>query len=270
MDILHALIIPGAILGGLGLFFGLSLAMAGKKFEIEVDPKQDETRVLLPGANCGGCGYAGCDAFAAALVQGKGKVADCNVMSHARQEEVAQLLGLKVEDVEQRVAFVLCAGGHDKATDRFIYQGLQECTAAQQIGGGNKTCTFGCLGLGTCVRACAFDALFINGHGVAVVDPQKCSGCTVCVRVCPRKCIDMVPVKQPTIVACISKDKGPVVKKACTIGCIACGICQKLCRWDAIHVVDNVAQINYDKCTNCGDCVAKCPTKTIVVAPIKP
>jgi Na+-translocating ferredoxin:NAD+ oxidoreductase RNF subunit RnfB len=257
--------IATAVVGGTGLFIGLFLGFAAKKFEVEVDEKEIQVRELLPGANCGGCGYPGCDGLAKAIAEGVAKPNACPVANKQAHEAIAEVMGVTVEETEKVVAFVKCAGTCDKAKAKYEYYGVQDCNKAFAVPGkGNKACSYGCMGFGSCVKACAFDAIHIK-DGIAVVDKEKCTGCSSCTVQCPLQLIAMVPAKGRHLVTCSSFDKGKDVKAACSIGCIGCKLCMKNCEFDAITVDNNLAIIDYDKCTNCGKCATVCPTKVIRV-----
>lgn len=256
------IIIAACLVGGTGLVIGLLLGFAGKAFEVQTDEKEIAIREQLPGNNCGGCGYAGCDALAKAIAAGEAKADGCPVGGAAVAEAIAQIMGSQVE-VVKKVAFVKCSGTCEKAKDRFEYYGNQNCKqAASTTGGGQKSCAFGCLGFGSCVGVCDFDAIHII-DGVAVVDREKCVSCGRCIMECPKHLIELVPYENKHFVSCSSNEKGKDVKAACNAGCIGCKMCEKVCEADAIHVENNLARIDYEKCTNCGKCKEKCPVKVI-------
>jgi electron transport complex protein RnfB len=259
------LVLPVLSLGGISLIFGVGLSVAAKKFTVEKDSSFDEIREVLPGINCGACGYPGCDSLAAAIVEGKAPVDACTVGGIEVANNVGAILGVEVDDKEKLVARVLCQGDCDKAIDKFKYRGINDCIAASMVAEGHKACKAGCLGLGTCERACPFDAIHVNEKGLAVVDRNKCTGCNICVTECPKNVIELIPMSSQVQIACNSNDKGKVVKGNCKIGCIGCQICVKACPFDAIGFENNLAKIDYDKCTNCGVCVQKCPTKAITM-----
>lgn len=250
--------------GGLGLIFGVGLALAAKRFAVRVDPRVEEILEALPGANCGACGYAGCLGFAQAVVEGKAPVDGCMPGGAAVARELGKIMGEEVGEGIKKTAFVQCRGGRDKAKQKFSYQGLENCGAASLISGGPKACRYGCLGFGDCVKVCPFDAIRMGEDGIPVVDDEKCTGCGLCVQACPRRIITLLPTSQKVFVGCISKDKGGLVRKTCTVGCIGCGICAKKCPSEAITIEDNYAWFDYDKCINCGICAYVCPTKAIV------
>lgn len=251
-------------LGILGLFFGLLLAVTARVFTVQSDPQVDAVREVLPGANCGACGYAGCVNFAGAVVQGKAKTNGCIPGGEETARAVAEVLGQKFEEAVQPVATVFCIGDVTRAADRYIYDGVKECAAANSIYGGFKACRYGCLGLGDCVRACIFDAIKMGKHGLPVVDSEKCTGCGLCAEACPRDIIKMLPKgEQGHLVLCSSHDRGKAVSSVCSVGCIACKACIKACPRDAIVMEDNLAVIDQEKCDDCGECVLKCKPGTI-------
>ncbi len=260
MEILIAIL----ILGFLGLLFGVGLAIASKKLAVEINPKLDEVQHLLPGSNCGACGNPGCFGFAESLLSGKSSVDSCRVCSDEIKEKIAKIMGLALEKQTKKIATLHCNGGL-KIKDKYLYDGVGDCVAANLVLGGQKSCVFACLGFGTCVRACPFGAISMSGEALPVVDKVKCRACNKCVKACPKKLFSLVSVTHNVYVACSSHDFGKEVKAVCPVGCIACKLCEKACKFDAIRVIDNLAVIDYHKCTSCGDCVKVCPAKTIRV-----
>jgi len=258
------ILIPLLTLGFLGLLFGFGLAMASKKLTVQVDPRLEKLHGLLPGSNCGACGGAGCFGFAQDLLSGKRSLSACQVTEEAVKKQIAKLLGQDLETEVKKVATLHCFGGL-KVKDRFIYDGIKECVAANLVLGGPKACVFGCLGFGDCARVCPFGAIKMSDEGLPVVDEKKCKACNKCVDICPKKLFSLIPLDKKVYVACSSQDIGKETRLICPVGCIACRKCEQVCPEDAIHVVDNLAIIDYNKCTSCGKCVEVCPMKTIRV-----
>ncbi len=260
---LQNILLASASLGGMGLLFGAGLAYASQKFAVEVDERAVAVLEATPGANCGGCGYPGCAAFANAVAAKEAPVDGCPVGGADTAEKIAQIMGVEVSSGAKQVARVLCQGDNTRALEDYAYQGITSCLAANMLDGGPKTCKAGCMGLGSCEQICPFDAIHVNDKGLAVVDKDKCTACNKCVVICPKNVIELVPYEQQTIVDCKNTERGGHVKKNCEVACIACGICERSCPFDAVHVVNNIARIDYDKCTNCMICAEKCPTKAI-------
>ncbi len=257
-------LIGGAAVGVLGLILGVALGFVGKVFFVKVDEKEIEVRGCLPGNNCGGCGYAGCDGLAAAIAKGEAPVNACPVAGAEAHAKIGEIMGQAVDASNKKVAFVMCSGTCDKTERKYNYYGISDCKQAVVVPGqGDKLCSYGCLGFGSCVDACQFDAIHVV-DGVAVVDKEKCVACGKCVSTCPKNLITLVPYDAPFAVACHSNDKGKDVRVACKTGCIGCMICTKQCEAGAITVENNLAKIDYSKCTGCGKCAQKCPQKIIV------
>lgn len=256
------ILIPVLTIGGMGLLFGILLGIAAKVFAVKTDERVPKLLDTLPGANCGGCGYAGCAAYANALVQGGVKTNLCPVGGAAVAQQVADILGVQAETQERLAARVLCAGTPELARQKYVFEGPRDCHSAARLGGGEKMCPHGCLGFGSCVKVCQFDAIHVR-DGVAVVDPDKCVACGACIAECPKKIIKLLPVRSTYTVICRSLEKGKVTRDNCQVGCIGCGICAKSCPKEAITVQNNLAVIDPDKCVNCGICASKCPQHTI-------
>ena len=259
------------VLGILGAVFGLVLAFAAKKFAVEVDERQEAIAAILPGANCGGCGFPGCGGYAAAVAAGKAPVNACAAGGAAVAAQIAEIMGVTADESVRRVAQVQCTGGGCEHLN-YDYAGIADClSAARALGGGPLACKYGCLGFGTCVEVCPFDAIHIV-NGAAKVEDEKCVACGKCVDICPRNIIQLVPRKTKKHVAihCSSMDKGADTRKNCDDGCIGCGLCAKACPKDAIVMENNLARIDYDKCIGCGLCAQKCPRKLITVDGVVP
>ncbi len=262
MDI-TSILYPVATISGLGLVFGVGLGFAAKKFAVEIDEKEEHVLEMLPGANCGGCGYAGCAAFAKAVVEGKMKPNACFVNNDESTQAIADYLGTTVEMLEKKRAKVACQGTNENAGEKNEYYGILDCRDAALIpGGGSKSCSYGCLGLGSCVKVCVFGAMSLV-DGVAVVDPDKCTACGTCVRTCPKEIIHLIPATSTYHVNCMSQDKGKDAKANCTVACIGCGICVRNCEVKAITMTNKVALIDNNICVDCGVCQQKCPTGAI-------
>ena len=249
-------------LGSIGLTAAVALGFAAKKFAVEVDPRELAILEVLPSANCGACGYPGCAGYAKALVAGKVNPNQCPPGGAEVAEKVANILGVEVIFTEPEVAVVMCQGDNQKARNKFRYLGLIDCIAAQKLAGGPKVCPSGCLGLGTCVRACLFGAIEITAEGLAVINREKCTGCGQCVPVCPRQVIHMAPLSSAVHVLCNSHDKGAYVRKYCQVGCIGCQICIKTVP-EAYQVESFLAKVVYEHSEEAVAAVAKCPTHCI-------
>ena len=246
----------------IGLLIGLMLVYVGKKFAVEVNEQEAAVRDCLPGNNCGGCGYAGCDALAAAIANGDAPVNACPVGGDQIAERIAHIMDVEATEMQKMVAYVKCSGDCDHAVKSANYIGIDDCISAAAAGLSDKDCAYGCMGFGSCVKACPFDSIHIV-NGVARVNRLTCKACGKCVAACPRHLIELIPDSAQYAVRCASHEKGAVVKKECSAGCIGCGICQKQCENDAVHVTDFISKIDYEKCVQCGKCAEKCPVKVI-------
>ena len=259
------IIIAALVLGIMGLIFGLVLTGTSKIFAVPSNPQRDAVREALPGANCGGCGFPGCDGCADAIASGAAPAGACPVCSAEAKAKIAEIMGVEVPDASNRkVARVICQGDCETANIKFDYQGIADCTAAMTVYDGYKSCKFACMGLGTCVKACKFDAISIDPvRKIAVVDEEKCTGCGACAAACPKDVITLNSIKNQVMVLCRNTGKGKPVMADCKKGCIACGMCARNCPEQAITMVNNLPVIDYSKCTACGTCVEKCPTHVI-------
>lgn len=246
----------------LGLILAALLAVAAQFLHVAEDETVKNIRDVLPGVNCGACGYTGCDEYAKALAEGGVKTNLCIPGADATAEKISEILGVAAEDVVEQYAYVHCNGNCEATDKKAVYEGIDSCLAASMFYAGPDACRFGCTGLGDCARACPVDAICIE-DGIARVDTRKCIGCGICVRTCPKGIIELVPQVANTVVFCSSRDKGAVARKACKNACIGCKKCELNCPHDAIKVENNLARIDYGKCTGCGKCAEVCPTKCI-------
>ncbi len=258
MEILYSIL----VLGVMGLIFGILLSIASNIFAVEMDPLVGNILGVLPGANCGACGFPGCEGLANAIASGKAPTNGCTIGGPSVAAKVAGLLGTEAIETEREVAVVRCNGKCQFAKNKYEYYGIKDCRYMAQIGGGNKACSYGCLGCGSCFDVCAFDAIKMI-DGVAVIDKEKCVACHKCVDICPKKIIEMMPYKRHTVIKCASFDKGKTVKANCSVGCIGCQICVKKCPKQTIKFDNNLAHIDYSGCIDCKTCVKACPTKAI-------
>ena len=273
---MEALIFPVLLVAVVSILAGLILAFAAKFFAVEVDERVTQIRECLPGANCGGCGFAGCDDYAASLVANPELATNlCTVGGPAVAQKISEILGVSFEAATPKHALVHCNGTCQNTKYAIDYEGPQTCAACNTLFGGRGTCNYGCIGFGDCVAACNYDAIHLI-DGVAVVDPENCVACGACVRECPKHILEL-RLKGPkegrrVYVACANQDKGGVAKKACKVACIGCGKCAKACPFGAITVENNLAYIDFNKCKLCRKCVAECPTGAIhaVNFPVKP
>lgn len=249
----------------ISLIIGIVLGIAEKVFHVDVNEKEEAIREALPGSNCGGCGYAGCDAMAAAIAKGDAPATGCPVGGQKVANEIASILGKEIEEIVPMVAYIKCDGHSAKRTKAYNYNGIKSCSyAAMMPGSSPYACKFGCLGYGSCAKVCPQSAIRMIDNK-AVVDESLCIACGKCINACPHNLIELVPANSHYRVQCSSHVRGKDVREACTSGCISCKICEKKCPSGAITVVDNVAKIDYSKCTQCGICANECPRKIIKV-----
>ncbi len=262
---MNTIILAAVIVGAVGIIIGILLGIAGKIFHVEVDERVALVREQLPGNNCGGCGYAGCDALAKAIVDGAAPANACTAGCTAdNYAEIGKIMGVSVEAGERMVAHVRCNGKCDAAKIKYNYYGPKDCIrAAVTPGRGPKMCSYGCLGFGSCVKVCEYDAIHLVDGG-AVVDPDRCINCGRCIAQCPTGVIERIPYDAAVLVNCSNTEKGKAVKDACTKGCIGCTLCAKVCEAGAITIENNLPHIDYEKCVKCGKCVEKCPTGALI------
>ena len=253
-----------AILGGLGLAIGLMLIAASKKFQVETNPLVEEVVEILPGANCGACGFAGCADFAEHVVNDNASLDGCPVGGFDVAKKIGGILGQEVSKGEKAYPYVRCNGGVN-CTDRFDYEGIEDCTAVIMLSDGEKGCNYGCMGRGTCVRACPFGAITIGEDRLPHVNKNLCTSCGMCIEACPNEILILAKETEKVHVRCLSHDKGKQVKAVCGFGCIGCKLCEKACEYDAITVTKFLAEIDQDKCTACGKCVDVCPQNCIEI-----
>jgi Na+-translocating ferredoxin:NAD+ oxidoreductase RNF subunit RnfB len=248
-----------------GLTFGALIALANKKMRVWEDPRIDEVEDILPGANCGACGYAGCRAFAEKVIAGEEPPATCTVMSEGEREDVADLLGVSAGEAAKVVARLMCAGGSDVAVQQADYFGIESCSAAVAVGGGGKGCAWGCVGLADCAVSCDFDAIVMSETGLPVVDPELCTACGDCVEACPLGLFELLPLDHHLIVQCKSLLQGDAAEEVCAVACNACGRCAVDAPDDLIEMKDGLAVIDYSKAElENKDAIARCPTGAIV------
>ncbi|MGX8706016.1 MAG: RnfABCDGE type electron transport complex subunit B [bacterium] len=263
---MQIIIITTLVIAVVGIIVGAGLVFTGKKFYVEVDAREAAVRECLPGNNCGACGFAGCDAMAAAIASGEAPVNGCPVGGGPVAEKIGAIMGAAAGAMERNVAFVRCKGDCDVTHDQGIYIGIKDCRAAVMAGINVTDCAYGCLGFGSCQTVCPQNAIKVV-NGVAKVNRRLCVGCGLCVKACPRGLIELVPESKRVAVQCSNKDRGPLVKKVCSAGCIGCMLCVKQCEQKAITVTENLAHIHYADCVQCNKCAEKCPAKVIIPAP---
>ncbi len=252
------------VMGGLGIFFSIFLAIANKKLAVKIDPKVEKIYEELPQTNCGACGYAGCFQLAESIATGSAPINACPVGGQEMVDKIAQLMGVESVDAKRLIAVVLCRGGHRETVKNAVYRGDRTCASAN-LTGGEKACAYSCLGYGDCVDACRFEAMEMNDNGLPVVFYDKCVGCGACARACPRDIIEMHPEDRKLFVFCKNRDKGAQAKKVCKVACIGCGLCVKDCEVPGgITIKDNLAVINYELCPQDDKPTKRCPTKCIL------
>lgn len=256
------IIIAFIVVSSVGLLAGILLAIVSHLFKSNVDERVAEIRECLPGVNCGACGYRGCDDYASAVADGSAEPNLCIPGAESVASDIAAILGVEVKKVNKMTALAHCHGNCEATEPKAIYSGIKTCKAAAMIYGGPNSCAYGCLGFGDCAEVCPSGLICIK-DGIAHIDAKECLGCGLCAKACPKHIITLVPKTSATVVMCSSKDKGADARKLCKNACIGCKKCEKNCEAGAVTVVDNLARINRDKCTNCGKCAEVCPTQCI-------
>ncbi len=248
----------------LGLLFGLGLAYASRVLAVKQDERVEAIEDRLPGTNCGGCGFAGCTNFSEALVEGDADVTACTVCGSDTLARIAEILGEDLDlSAEREIAVVRCRGTEEAAARRFRYEGIPDCAAAAEVGGGHKACEYGCLGQGSCVEVCPFDAIHMTPDGVPFVESSRCTGCGRCVEACPRGIIDVQPERQQVFLLCMAELGPREVRKLCTNACLGCGLCARRCPQEAIVMQRQLPVFDFDKCDGCGTCVEVCPADSL-------
>lgn len=256
------ILIPVIIVAVIGFIAGIGLSLASKFMAVPVDEKQEKVRAALPGANCGACGYSGCDGYAAAVASGDAAPDKCAPGGATAAAALAEILGVEVVN-DPKIAFIACKGNREVTKQKYGYDGMLSCTAANLMHNGPLECEYGCIGFGDCAKACPFGAITLE-NGRPVVCGDVCVGCGKCTAVCPKSLISLIPKNAKIKVACSNKSKGAPVVKACGVSCIACKMCEKACENGAVKVTDNVAVIDRALCTECGKCKTVCKRGVII------
>ncbi len=261
---MNEIVIAVIIVSAIGIIAGVGLSLASEFFAVKKNETEEKIRECLPGANCGACGYTGCDGYAKAVADGsEERMSLCGPGGADAAGAIAAVMGRTADRVVPTAAMVMCGGDCEKAESKLQYAGVQSCKAAAQLFGGYKSCLYGCLGYGDCAEACPYDAIFIC-DGIAHVNTIECKACRKCTTVCPKGIIRMVPLDTPRAsVLCRNIDKGAQTRRICSVGCIGCGKCAKVCENGAVSVTNFLAEVDYEKCTGCGKCAEACPVKCI-------
>ena len=265
MDVTALLISMGSM-GGLVAMFSAGLSIANKKLHVDEDPRIEQVKTALPGANCGGCGYPGCAKFAEEVVLNDIEISDCTVAIQSEIDEIAEIMGVEVEAAERKIARVMCQGGTYETAVKADYAGIESCLAANLMSGGEKLCEYGCLGFGECVDACQFGAMYMDDNGLPVVIEEKCTGCGNCVEACPRNVIELHPESDKLFVLCKNHDDPKSSRQLCTKACIGCQICVRAVEDGQMYMEDNLAYVDYDLYGKEAELPTdRCPTGCLVV-----
>lgn len=259
----ETILLPVLIIAGIGLIFGIILAVASKVMAVPVDERITKIRAALPGANCGACGFAGCDDYAKAVCENGAPTNACIPGGDNVAKAVASIMGVEASSSTPVAAFLGCQGTHAVTEEKYLYQGIPTCRACNAITAGKGSCMYGCLGFGDCMEACKFGAIQIVG-GIAHFDRELCTGCGACAKACPKHLISILPKQTKVFVSCSNQEKGAATRSVCKTGCIGCKKCERTCTFDAIHVENNLASIDPEKCTGCGACAEACPVHAII------
>ncbi|MDO5123197.1 MAG: RnfABCDGE type electron transport complex subunit B [Eubacteriales bacterium] len=262
------ILIAVLVVSGVGLIIGVVLAVASSIMAVPTDEKVEALTEALPGANCGACGYSGCSGYAKALSAGEAPLGKCSPGGEECVKELSKILGVEAVSVEKKTALVHCMGSLDNTTDKMVYQGLDSCKAAMKLHGGVSSCSFGCLGLGDCMKVCPYGAISVC-NSIAHIDPELCRGCSMCVSACPKHLISFVPLKDLAVVRCSNCQKGAEANKVCKSACIGCKKCEKVCESGAVKVENFLASVDSSKCTGCMKCVDACPKGAITAFSVK-
>lgn len=259
---MNEILIAVVIVAAMGLIIGLILAVASVIMAVPKDEKAEAVLEVLPGANCGACGYSGCSGYAKALAHGEAQPGLCSPGGEECVKAIAKVLGVEAGTIERKTAVVKCDGTCENSPLKMEYQGIDTCAAAAALHGGTKNCSYGCIGFGDCVNVCEYDAIKIE-DSVARISPSKCKSCGMCVKTCPKHLISIVPVKKQAVVMCSNCDKGAAATAACRTACIACMKCAKACPVGAIKIEKFHAVVNPQLCTGCSECAKVCPKNCI-------
>lgn len=264
---MNEILLPILIVSIIGIIAGLVLSIASIVMHVPKNETVEKILDILPGANCGACGFSGCEGYAKALAEGNSTPGLCSPGGNQVSQKISDILGVTNKKIEPQIAIIKCNGTCENTSKKATYTGINSCSAAIQMYAGGGECSYGCIGFGDCLKACKYDAITLH-NGIAQIDANKCVGCGQCAAVCPKNLIDLTSCTTHAIVNCKNLDKGVVTKKACSAGCIGCKLCEKACEYDAIHVKNNLAHIDDSKCTGCGKCKDTCPMGCISIIKI--